>query len=81
MPVIPRTKRLSGKLYCAHCGSKMFRNWAKEFDNATNEQKKIIACQLLQEIGVSRDYELDIVFNINYEQFLLSTAADMATAG
>ena len=58
-----------------------FRSWAEEFDNATNEQKKMIACQLLREVRVSRGYELDIVFNINYEQFLLSTVADMATAG
>lgn len=58
-----------------------FRSWADEFDNATNEQKKMIACQLLREVRVSRGYELDIVFNINYEQFLLSTAANMATAG
>ena len=56
-----------------------FRNWAEEFDSATNEQKKMIACQLLREVRVSRGYELDIVFNINYQQFI-SEAAEAAAS-
>ena len=33
-------------------------------------QRKMIICQLVREIQVSRGYELDIVLNMNYEQFL-----------
>ena len=47
-----------------------FRTWADEFDNSTIEQKKMIACQLIREVKVSRGYELEIVFDLNYEQFL-----------
>lgn len=47
-----------------------FRTWADEFDNSTMEQKKMIACQLIREVKVSRGYELEIVFDLNYEQFL-----------
>ena len=37
---------------------------------ATMEQKKMIACQLIREVKVSRGYELEIIFDLNYEQFL-----------
>ena len=47
-----------------------FRTWADEFDNSTMEQKKMIACQLIREVKVSRGYELEIIFDLNYEQFL-----------
>ncbi len=47
-----------------------FRTWADEFDNSTMEQKKMIACQLIKEVKVARGYELEIVFDLNYEQFL-----------
>lgn len=30
----------------------------------------MIACQLIREVKVSRDYEIEIVFDLNYEQFL-----------
>ena len=47
-----------------------FRTWADEFDNSTMEQKKMIACQLIKEVRVARGYELEIVFDLNYKQFL-----------
>jgi len=47
-----------------------FRGWAEIFDDATMEERKMIICQLIREIRVSRGYELDIVFDIKYEQFL-----------
>ncbi len=34
------------------------------------EQRKMIICQLVREINVSKGYELDIVLDMNYEQFL-----------
>ena len=48
-----------------------FRGWADEFADATLEQRKMIICQLVREINVSRGYELDIVLDVNYEQFLV----------
>ena len=47
-----------------------FRGWAEIYDDATLEQKKMIICQLIKEINVSRGYELDIVLDLSYEQFL-----------
>jgi hypothetical protein len=47
-----------------------FRNWAEEFEDASLEQRKMIICQLVREISVSRGYELSIELDINYEQFL-----------
>ena len=47
-----------------------FRGWAEEFEGASLEQRKMIVCQLVREINVSRGYELDIVLDLNYEQFL-----------
>ena len=34
------------------------------------EQKKMIACQLIREVNISRGYEIEILFDINYEQFV-----------
>lgn len=47
-----------------------FRTCADEFDNSTMELKKMIDCQLIREVKVSRGYELEIIFELNYEQFL-----------
>jgi len=47
-----------------------FHSWASEFDEATQEERKMIACNLIREVKVSRDYELDVVMDMNYEQFL-----------
>ena len=30
----------------------------------------MIACQLIKEVRVARGYELEIVFDLNYKQFL-----------
>lgn len=47
-----------------------FRTWADEFDSSTIEQKKMIACQLIKEVNVSKGYGVKIIFDINYEQYL-----------
>lgn len=47
-----------------------FVNWADEFENASLEQKKMIICQLIKSVTVRKGYELDIEFNISYQQFL-----------
>ena len=48
-----------------------FRTWADEFENSTMEQKKMIVCQLVKEIRVSRGYEIDIVFDMGGTSTLL----------
>jgi len=47
-----------------------FRSWAEEFEDATLAEKKMIICQLVKEIRLARGYKLDIVLDMNYEQFL-----------
>ena len=47
-----------------------FCGWAEMFDEATLEQRKMIICQLIKEINVSRGYNLDIILDLSYEQFL-----------
>ena len=46
-----------------------FLGWANEFDTASTEQKKMIICALCDRIEVSRDYEVKIVIDMDYEQF------------
>jgi len=46
-----------------------FKSWADEFDSATMEQKKMIACQLFKRIEVGRDYEVKVELNMTYQQF------------
>jgi DNA invertase Pin-like site-specific DNA recombinase len=47
-----------------------FRSWAEEFEDASLEERKMIICQLVREINISKGYALDIVLDVNYEQFL-----------
>ena len=47
-----------------------FVSWADEFDNMTQEQQKMIICQLIKSIKVFKGYRLEIEFNISYNQFL-----------
>ena len=46
-----------------------FKSWADEFDNATLEQKKMIAGQLFKRVEVGRNYKIHIVMNMTYRQF------------
>jgi hypothetical protein len=45
-------------------------DWAGKYQGASLEQRKMIICQLIKEIYVSKGYELDIIMDMNYEQFL-----------
>jgi DNA invertase Pin-like site-specific DNA recombinase len=47
-----------------------FRSWADEFEDASLAERKMIICQLVREINISKGYALDIVLDVNYEQFL-----------
>jgi DNA invertase Pin-like site-specific DNA recombinase len=46
-----------------------FVTWAYEFDSASQEQKKMIICQLIDSIKVGRGYNIEIEFNASYKQF------------
>lgn len=46
-----------------------FKSWADEFDQASLEQKKMIACQLFTKIEVGRDYNVFVELNLTYKQF------------
>ncbi len=46
-----------------------FLSWAEEFQNSTLEQRKMIACQLIRGVKVSRGYNVNIEFDMNYQQF------------
>ena len=46
-----------------------FVSWAEEFDNSTLEQQKMIICQLIRAVRVSRGYNIEIEFNASYRQF------------
>lgn len=48
---------------------KKFKSWAEEFDAASLDQKKMIACQLFDRIELGKGYALNIKVNVSYEQF------------
>lgn len=43
--------------------------WAEMYDNCTFEAKKMIVAQFVKEVHVRRDYEIDIEFNMSFEEF------------
>ena len=46
-----------------------FKSWAEEFDNASLEQKKMIMGYIFQRINVGKDYSINVVLNMTYQQF------------
>ena len=44
-------------------------NWAELYDNCTFEAKKMIVAQFVKTVHVKRGYELDIEFNVSFEEF------------
>lgn len=52
-----------------------FVTWADEFEIASLEQRKMIICQLINEVRVGRGYKIDIDFNASYRQFFDSNMA------
>ena len=39
------------------------------YDNCTFEAKKMIVAQFVKAVRVRRDYEIDIEFNVSFEEF------------
>lgn len=52
-----------------------FKSWAEEFDSATLEQKKMIACQLRKCIEVVRGYKVSVELDMTYRQFCTEWSA------
>lgn len=46
-----------------------FRSWADEFENASDEERKMIAGQLIYKVRVFKGYKIEIEFNMGYQQF------------
>ena len=44
-------------------------NWAELYDNCTFEAKKMIAAQFVKAVRVKRGYEVDVEFNVSFEEF------------
>lgn len=44
-------------------------DWAEMYDNCTFEAKKMIVAQFVKAVHVRRDYEIDIEFNVSFEEF------------
>ena len=47
-----------------------FVGWADEFECASKERQKMIVCKLLKRIDISRQYNLGIIVNMDYGQFM-----------
>lgn len=47
-----------------------FISWADEYQSASKEQKKMIACNLIKEVRIGNGYSIDIIFDMNYHQFI-----------
>ncbi len=56
---------------------KQITDWAKEFDLADNDTKKMIMARLIERIEVSRHYKLTIKFFISLEDFTLTENANL----
>ena len=45
-------------------------DWAKEFDYADNDTRKMILARLIERIEVGRDYHLTIKFHVSMDDFI-----------
>lgn len=53
-------------------------DWAKEFDQADNDTKKMILARLIERIEIDRQYHLTIKFFITMEEFALPEPQDQS---
>ena len=44
-------------------------SWAAMYDHCTFEAKKMIVAKFVKAVRVRRDYEIDIEFNVSFEEF------------
>ena len=60
-------QNLSDEIMVQH---KQILSWAELFDSASIDEKKVIASQLIKAVTLTRNYEIQIEFNISEAQFL-----------
>jgi hypothetical protein len=62
----------SGQVYKkTHQNLKELLTWADLYQSSSMASKRMIMSQLIKAVRVHRDYELDIDFNIAYEQYCI----------
>ena len=61
------SKTLSSEIMTQH---QQLLSWAELFDSASIDEKKVIASQLIKAVTLSRNYGIQIEFNISEAQFL-----------
>lgn len=54
-----------------------FKSWAEEFDTATLEQQKMIACHLFKRIEIGKGYQIRVELNMTYRQFCSEWGGDL----
>ena len=59
---------------------RQFRSWADEFEDASLETKKMIACQLFSRVEVGKGYRIKVTMNMTYRQFVSEWGGDMMAA-
>ena len=47
-----------------------FKSWADEFDQTSNERRKMIICKLIKQIRLYKGYQFEIDFDSGYKRFL-----------
>ena len=57
---------------------RQFRSWSEEFEDASMETKKMIACQLFSRVEVGKGYKVKIVMNMTYRQFVDAFGGDIS---
>ena len=62
-----RKKLLADSVVSAY---RQFKSWSEEFEDASLETKKMIACQLFSRVEVGKGYKVRIVMNMTYRQFV-----------
>ena len=55
------------------------QSWSALYNDAEPAVKKMIATSLISRVTVSKDYSLDIQFNISYEQFFDESEKNVIT--
>ena len=48
----------------------LFLSWVEMFDTATQPERKLIASQIIKAVTLSREYGIQIEFNISEAQYL-----------
>ena len=60
-------KTISSEILAQH---QQLLSWAELFDSASIDEKKVIASQMIKAVTLTRNYGIQIEFNISEAQFL-----------